>query len=62
MFGSTERTSGTVTAQTAELGWLHKLRLILRNERLAWVEGFVRAGGFGELEKLLYSVLDIEWR
>ena len=52
----------SVNAQTAELGWLHKLRVILRNERLAWVEAFVEAGGFGELEKLLYSLLDIEWR
>ena len=50
------------TPDTAEVGWLHKLKLILRNERLSWVEAFLSGGGFTYMVNLLYALLDLEWR
>ena len=41
---------------------LHKLRLVLRNERLTWVEEFLQLGGFEAVVKVLRRCMDIEWR
>jgi len=45
-----------------EVGKLHKLRVLLRNESIIWVDTFVQQGGLTELLDLLNSVLRIEWR
>jgi len=52
----------SATPDTAEVGWLHKLKLMLRNERLSWVETFLNGGGFTYMVNLLYALLDLEWR
>lgn len=41
---------------------LHKLRLVLRNERLKWVEGFLEQGGMELLVDVLNRCIRIEWR
>lgn len=41
---------------------LHKLRLVLRNERVCWVEEFLQLGGFEAVVKVLRRCMDIEWR
>ena len=48
--------------QLVEVGKLHKLRLLLRNETVAWAENFIRQGGMEEIVALLYRITDIEWR
>lgn len=45
-----------------EVGRLHKLRILLRNETVAWVDGFLSLGGMGEIVGLLHRILEIEWR
>ncbi|KAK5174302.1 uncharacterized protein LTR77_001382 [Saxophila tyrrhenica] len=45
-----------------EVGRLHKLRILLRNETVAWVDGFLSLGGMTEIVGLLHKILDIEWR
>jgi len=45
-----------------EVSVLHKLRLVLRNERLRWVERFVELGGMQAVWGVLERVLRIEWR
>lgn len=48
--------------EIVEVGKLHKLRLLLRNETVAWVNAFVSNGGMDELVALLYRILKVEWR
>ncbi|OCL02728.1 hypothetical protein AOQ84DRAFT_443169 [Glonium stellatum] len=48
--------------QNAEIGKLHKLRLLLRNETVDWVDTFIRQGGMTELVGLLYRIMEMEWR
>ncbi|KAI3392547.1 hypothetical protein diail_5518 [Diaporthe ilicicola] len=48
--------------QSVEVGKLHKLRLLLRNERVAWTEDFVRQGGMKEIVGLLNRIMEVEWR
>lgn len=41
---------------------LHKLRLLLRNETVAWVDSFVSLGGMKEIVDLLQRIMAVEWR
>lgn len=52
----------TVKPQDVEVGKLHKLRLLLRNETVDWVDTFIRDGGMTELVGLLHRIMEIEWR
>ncbi|KAH9907477.1 armadillo-type protein [Xylariomycetidae sp. FL2044] len=48
--------------EVVEVGKLHKLRLLLRNETVAWTEEFIRQGGMQEIVGLLHRIMDVEWR
>jgi hypothetical protein len=48
--------------ELVEVGRLHKLRLLLRNETVAWTDEFVRQGGMEEIVGLLQRTMDVEWR
>ncbi|OTB14458.1 hypothetical protein K445DRAFT_62726 [Daldinia sp. EC12] len=48
--------------QSVEVGKLHKLRLLLRNETVAWTEEFIRQGGMQEIVALLHRIMEVEWR
>ena len=41
---------------------MHKLRLLLRNETVAWTDSFIMSGGQDEIVKLLYRIMEVEWR
>lgn len=45
-----------------EVGKLHKLRLLLRNETVGWVDAFISDGGMHEVVQLLYRIMQVEWR
>jgi hypothetical protein len=47
---------------TLEVGRLHKLRILLRNETVAWVDTFLSLGGMTVMSDLLHRILAIEWR
>ncbi len=46
----------------AEVARLHKLRQLLRNETVAWVDVFITKGGMTEVVGLLYRTIAVEWR
>ena len=48
--------------QAVEVSKLHKLRLVLRNERVAWVDTFISMGGMAQIVGLLYRIMAVEWR
>ena len=48
--------------ELVEVGKLHKLRILLRNESVAWTDTFVTKGGMDEVVQLLYRIIKIEWR
>lgn len=48
--------------ESVEVGKLHKLRLLLRNERVAWAEDFIKQGGMREIVGLLHRIMEVEWR
>lgn len=48
--------------EVVEVGKLHKLRLLLRNETVSWTEEFIQLGGMKEIVDLLYRIMDVEWR
>lgn len=48
--------------EVVEVGKLHKLRLLLRNETVAWTEEFIRQGGLEEIVGLLNRIMAVEWR
>lgn len=48
--------------EAVEVGKLHKLRLLLRNERVAWTEDFIKQGGMKEIVGLLQRIMEVEWR
>ncbi|KAF2690180.1 hypothetical protein K458DRAFT_290279 [Lentithecium fluviatile CBS 122367] len=52
----------TTKPQDVEVGKLHKLRLLLRNETVEWVNQFVEEGGMTELVGLLHRTMEVEWR
>ena len=45
-----------------EVGRLHKLRILLRNETVAWVDSFLSLGGMTEIVGLLHRIMALEWR
>jgi hypothetical protein len=45
-----------------ELGRMHKLRLLLRNETVQWVTNFIQLGGMDEIVSLLHRIMEVEWR
>ncbi|KJX96139.1 GTPase-binding protein rid1 [Zymoseptoria brevis] len=45
-----------------EVGRLHKLRILLRNETVAWVDSFISQSGMSEIIGLLNRIMAIEWR
>jgi len=47
---------------TLEVGRLHKLRILLRNETVTWVDSFVSLGGMTEIVALLHRTMALEWR
>ncbi|KAF1977521.1 hypothetical protein BU23DRAFT_500403 [Bimuria novae-zelandiae CBS 107.79] len=52
----------TPKPQEVEVGKLHKLRLLLRNETVEWVHLFIVEGGMAELVGLLHRIMEVEWR
>ncbi len=48
--------------QLVEVGKLHKLRLLLRNETVSWIEDFIQQGGMKEIVGLLNRIMEVEWR
>lgn len=48
--------------ELVEVGRLHKLRLLLRNETVAWIEDFIQQGGLREIVQLLGRIMQVEWR
>ncbi|KAF2178330.1 hypothetical protein K469DRAFT_643038 [Zopfia rhizophila CBS 207.26] len=52
----------TLKPQDVEVGKLHKLRLLLRNETVEWVDTFMQEDGMTELVGLLHRIMDVEWR
>lgn len=52
----------TQKPEELEVGKLHKLRLLLRNETVAWVDSFITSGGMGEVVALLHRIIAVEWR
>ncbi|KAF2465404.1 uncharacterized protein BDR25DRAFT_318286 [Lindgomyces ingoldianus] len=52
----------TQKPQQVEVGKLHKLRLLLRNETVEWVDDFMKEGGMSELVSLLHRIMEVEWR
>ncbi|TAQ87412.1 hypothetical protein B7494_g4269 [Chlorociboria aeruginascens] len=52
----------TQKPELVEVGKLHKLRLLLRNETVAWTDGFIGQGGMEEIVGLLHRTMEVEWR
>ena len=48
--------------QAIEVGKVQKLKQLLRNETVSWVDEFISDGGMIELINLLYRIIEIEWR
>jgi hypothetical protein len=48
--------------ELVEVGKIHKLRLLLRNETVTWIDEFVRQGGMEEIVGLLNRIMEVEWR
>lgn len=48
--------------EMVEVGKVHKLRLLLRNETVTWVDTFIADGGMNEIVQLLYRIMKVEWR
>lgn len=45
-----------------EVGRVHKLRLLIRNETVEWVDEFIDLDGMAEIVKLLHRIMEVEWR
>ncbi|GLA40384.1 hypothetical protein AnigIFM63309_008217 [Aspergillus niger] len=48
--------------EMVEVGKMHKLRILLRNETVSWVDTFIADGGMDEVVQLLYRIMKVEWR
>jgi hypothetical protein len=48
--------------ELVEVGKMHKLRILLRNESVMWTDAFTKKGGMDEIVQLLYRIVKIEWR
>ncbi|KAK6344161.1 hypothetical protein TWF696_007803 [Orbilia brochopaga] len=47
--------------EAVDLGWLRRLRLLLRAERLAWVEAFFEQDGLDRLVDLIKNIYELEY-
>lgn len=45
-----------------EVRKIHKLRILLRNETISWVDSFIAEGGMDEIVQLIYRIMKVEWR
>lgn len=52
----------TPNVQDVEIGKLHKLRLLLRNESVSWVDTFILNDGMKQLLDLFQRIKKLEWR
>ena len=50
------------TPESVEVGKIQKLRQLLRNETVAWIDTFIMQDGMTELVDLLYRIIKVEWR
>ncbi|KAB8336806.1 hypothetical protein FH972_021115 [Carpinus fangiana] len=48
--------------QSIEIGRVHKLRLLVRNESISWTDTFIGQGGMLALIALLERIMHLEWR
>ncbi|KAG8530971.1 uncharacterized protein KY384_004328 [Bacidia gigantensis] len=48
--------------QSVEVGKIHKLRQLLRNETVEWVNNFITQGGMIEIVDLAFRTMAVEWR
>lgn len=48
--------------ELVEVGRLQKLRQLLRNETVSWVDTFITRGGMTEIVGLLNRLIQVEWR
>ena len=48
--------------ESVEVGKIQKLRQLLRNEAVGWVDEFIADGGMTETVDLLYRIIAVEWR
>lgn len=48
--------------ELVEVRRLHKLRQLLRNETITWVDAFITMGGMAEIVALLHRTTEVEWR
>lgn len=48
--------------ESVEVGKLNKLRQLLRNETVSWVDAFITRGGMTEVVGFLNKIILIEWR
>ena len=48
--------------QNVEVGRMQRLRQLLRNETVEWVDMFIAQGGMEEVVNLLYKIIEMEWR
>jgi hypothetical protein len=48
--------------ELVEVGKMHKLRILLRNESVMWTDAFTKKGGMDEIVQLLYRIVKVEWR
>lgn len=48
--------------QVVEIGRIHKLRILIRNETVSWVNAFILNDGMAELIGLLKRIMQVEWR
>ena len=48
--------------ESVEVGKIHKLRQLLRNETVGWIDKFIVQDGMTELVELLYRIIKVEWR
>lgn len=48
--------------ELVEVGKIQKLRQLLRNETVAWIEDFIQQGGMKEVVGLLNRIMGVEWR
>ena len=48
--------------QLIEVARIQKLRQLLRNEAVSWVDAFITQGGMAGVVNLLYRIIEVEWR
>ena len=48
--------------ELVEVGKIHKLRQLLRNETVGWIDKFIMQDGMIQLVDLIYRIIKVEWR